>query len=153
MARRMMIGCALIGVALGAHAGGLEITDGYVREMPPGQTVSAAFMVLRNTTAQPIALVAATTDAADRAEIHGHRHSASGMSMHKVLRLEVPAGATQPLQPGGYHLMLIGLKRPLRAGDQVGITLLDEMGKSYSARVPVTKMVGAAGPDGGHAHH
>jgi copper(I)-binding protein len=149
----MMIGCALLGVALGARAGSLEVTDGYVREMPPGQTVSAAFMTLRNTTAQPIALVAATTDVADRAEIHGHRHSAGGMRMYKVGRLAIPAGATQPLQPGGYHLMLIGLKRPLRAGDQVGITLLDEMGKSWSVRVPVTKMVGAAGPDGGHAHH
>jgi len=139
--------------ALPAVAGGLEIKDAYVREMPPGQTVSAAFMRLHNTTKQPIALVAATSDAADQTELHGHSHGAGGMRMQKVVRLEIPAGAQQALQPGGYHLMLIGLKRPLKAGDKVGITLLDEMGKSYSASLPVTKMAGVeAAPAAGHMH-
>lgn len=131
-------------VPTAAIAAPLAVEEGYVREMPPGQSVSAAFMVLHNTTAGPIAIVAATSDAADQAEIHNHRHTADGMRMEKVIRLEIPAQGRQALQPGGYHLMLIGLKRPLKAGDVVGITLLDEMGKSYSAKLPVTK-IDAAG--------
>lgn len=153
---RAFAGAALMCLGLSALpvvAGGLEIKDGYVREMPPGQSVSAAFMNLRNTTKQPIALVAATSDAADQAELHGHSQGAGGMRMHKVVRLEIPAGAEQALQPGGYHLMLMGLKRPLKAGDKVGITLLDEMGKSYSVSVPVTKMAGVeAAPAAAHMH-
>jgi copper(I)-binding protein len=131
---------AVMGMPATALAAPLAVEDGYVREMPPGQTVSAAFMVLRNTTAIPIAIVAATCDASDQAEIHNHRHTADGMRMEKVIRLEIPAQGRQALQPGGYHLMLIGLKRPLKAGDTIGITLLDEMGKSYSAKLPVKKI-------------
>lgn len=134
-----------------AAAAPLAVEDGYVREMPPGQTVSAAFMVLHNITAKPIAIVAATSDASDQAEVHNHRHTADGMRMEKVIRLEIPAQGRQALQPGGYHLMLIGLKRPLKAGDTVGITLLDEMGKSYSAKLPVTKIdAGTTSPMGQH---
>lgn len=129
-----------------AHAAGkLVIENGYVREMPPGQTVSAAFMVLRNGTDQPIAIVAAATDAAERAEIHTHKHDGDGMRMEKVVRLEIPAHGQQVLQPGGHHLMLIGLRHPLKAGATVGITLLDEMGKSYRASLPVNRIEGATG--------
>lgn len=134
----------LVAVSTTAVAAPLAVEDGYVREMPPGQTVSAAFMVLHNTTAKPIAIVGAASDAADQAEIHNHRHSADGMRMEKVIRLEIPAEGRQSLQPGGYHLMLIGLKRPLKAGDTIGITLFDEMGKSYGAKLPVKTIDTAA---------
>ena len=140
-------------LSLQVAAAGLEIKDGYVREMPPGQTVSAAFMTLHNSTEAPIVLVAASSDAADQAEIHGHRHSAEGMRMEKMERLEVPAGGDQALQPGGYHLMLIGLKRPLNEGDKVGITLRDETGKAYSATLPVARMMGAGAPMPGGPMH
>ena len=134
---------AATAMATAAVAASLVVEEGYVREMPPGQTVSAAFMTLHNTTAKPIAIVGAASDAADQAEIHNHRHTADGMRMEKIIRLEIPAQGRQALQPGGYHLMLIGLKRPLKAGDTVGITLFDEMGKSYGAKLPVTKIDGA----------
>lgn len=133
---------------LGADAPALLVRDGYVREMPPGQTVSAAFMTLRNDGAQPIAIVAAASDAADRAELHNHRLIEGRMYMEKVVRLEVPAHGEQALQPGGYHLMLFGLKRPLQAGQQVGITLIDEEGRTYGASLPVTKL-----DLGAPAHH
>lgn len=131
-------------------AGGLVIEGGYVREMPPGQTVSAAFMRLRNDSDQPIAIVAGATDAAERAEIHTHKHGSDGMRMEKVLRLEIPAHGQQVFQPGGYHVMLIGLRHPLKAGETVGITLLDERGKSYRATLPVTRIEGATGAMGHH---
>lgn len=150
----MKAGSSLAALTLGLlaqmalAAPGLTIREGHVREMPPGQTVSAAFMTLQNDSAQPIALVAASSDAADRVEIHTHQHGPDGMRMEKVVRLAVPAKSAQVLQPGGYHLMLFGLKRPLKAGENVGITLIDEQGRNYPATLPVKRL-----ETGGHAHH
>ena len=74
-----------------------------------------------------------------------HKHTDGMMQMTKVSRLEIPAQRQVEFAPGGYHLMLINLKRTLHAGDKVSITLFDERGKSYSAQLPVVKMTGAAG--------
>jgi copper(I)-binding protein len=141
-----------LSVSLGAAAQALRIESGHAREMPPGQTNSAAFMTLVNTGDRPVALVAATCDCADRAELHAHRHRDGMMSMERVARLEVPAGGRVALEPGGYHLMLLGLKRPLRAGEQVGITLLDEQGGAYSAQLPVVSLVKPAPAADGADH-
>jgi copper(I)-binding protein len=137
----------VLGLALPAMAADLQIRDGYVREMPPGQSTSAAFMDVINTGKEPIALIAAITDSAQSAELHLHRHVNGMMQMSKVARLEIPAHNHVLFAPGGYHLMLINLKRTLYAGDKVSITLFDERGKTYSVQVPVVKMMGATGMD------
>lgn len=128
-----------------AWAGGaLQIREGYVREMPPGQSTSAAFMTLVNGGDRPVAIVAATSDVAQTVEIHSHRHENDMMRMEQVKRLVIPAKGQVKLAPGGYHLMLINLKRSLRAGESVGVILLDEEGKAYRAKMPVVKVMGAA---------
>jgi periplasmic copper chaperone A len=132
-------------LALPVWAGDLQIREGYVREMPPGQSTTAAFMKVMNTGKEPIALIAAISDSAQTAELHMHKHADGMMQMTKVSRLEIPAQRQVEFAPGGYHLMLINLKRTLHAGDKVSITLFDERGKSYSAQLPVVKMTGAAG--------
>lgn len=126
-----------------ASAESLQIREGYVRELPPGQSTSAAYMDVVNGSNRPVAIVAAVSDAAQVAEVHQHRHVNGAMSMEQVRRLVIPARDHVLFTPGGYHLMLINLKRTLRAGDTVTVTLLDEEGKSYTARIPVVKMVGA----------
>lgn len=126
---------------LAAAAGTLEIREAYVREMPPGQSTSAAFMNLVNTSNRPIALVAATSDGAGQAEIHRHRNQNGMMQMERVTRVEIPAHGQLLFAPGGYHLMLINLKRSFRAGDKINITLLDEEGKFYTAALPVVNML------------
>ncbi len=138
----------VFGLVLPAWAGDLQIREGYVREMPPGQSTTAAFMKLTNTGKEPIALIAATSDSAQAVELHTHQHVNGMMQMKKVPRLEIAPRRSVEFAPGGYHLMLINLKRTLRAGESVAITLLDERGRSYSAQLPVVKMAGAAG-----AHH
>lgn len=132
---------ALAGAA--AKADSLQIREGYVRELPPGQSTSAAFMDVVNSSDRPVAIIAAVSDAAQVAEVHQHRHVNGAMSMEQVRRLVIPARDHVLFAPGGYHLMLINLKRTLRAGDTVTVTLLDEEGKSYTARIPVVKMLGA----------
>lgn len=126
----------------GAAAAGLDIREGYVREMPPGQSTSAAFMKLVNGGSRPIAIVAAASDAAAAAELHGSTRHDGMVQMQHVARLEVPAHGQVVLAPGGYHLMLINLKRTLHAGEKVGITLFDEEGRSYRALLPVINMLG-----------
>ena len=135
----------LLGVAP-AFAGGLQLREGFIRELPPGQMVSAAYMDLVNDGNRPVAIVAASSDSAGSAELHAHQHSNGMMQMLPVKRLEVPAHGHVVLAPGGYHLMLINLKHSLRAGEQVGITLFDEEGKFYTAKIPVVKDVGAKLP-------
>jgi copper(I)-binding protein len=124
----------------------LQIREAYVREMPPGQSTTAAFMKLVNPNNRPIAIVAATTDSAGQAEIHRHRHENGMMQMEQVTRVEIPARGQLIFEPGGYHLMLINLKRSFHAGEKINITLLDEEGKFYTASIPVVKIVGASPP-------
>jgi len=126
---------ALCNFALAAET--LQIREGYVREMPPGQSTSAAFMKLINTGNRPIAIVAATSDGAGQAEIHRHRQVNGMMQMEHVMRLEIPAHGQQVFAPGGYHLMLINLKHSFHAGEKIDITLLDEEGKFYKSSFPV----------------
>ncbi len=126
-----------------AQAQALQIREGYIRELPPGQSTSAAYMDVVNSGNRPVAIVAAVSDAAQTAEVHQHKHSNGSMSMEHVRRLVIPARDHVLFAPGGYHIMLINLKRSLKAGDMVTVTLLDEEGKSHAARIPVVKMVGA----------
>jgi copper(I)-binding protein len=148
--RALFVGASLLGsMATRAEAADtLQVREAYVREMPPGQSTSAGFMKLVNPGKRPVALVGATSDGAGAVEIHRHRHENGMMQMERVTRLEVPAQGQLVFAPGGYHLMLINLKRSYRAGDKINITLLDEEGGSYAAVFPVVNVV-----EGGGAHH
>ena len=141
--RKFLSMAALMLCSAMAFAGSLQIREGYVREMPPGQSTSAAFMDIVNSSDRPVAIVAAICDAAQTTELHTHRHVDGAMRMELVRRLVIPVHGQVRLASGGYHLMLINLKRSLHAGESVNVTLLDEEGKAYTARLPVVKMLGA----------
>jgi copper(I)-binding protein len=85
--------------------------------------VTGAFMSLTNTGKQPDRLVSATSPAAARVEIHISEMKDGIASMHKVDGVALPPGKTVMLKPGGYHVMLMGLKFPVRKGGKVPITL------------------------------
>lgn len=125
----------------------VQIHDAFVRGLPPGQSVTAAFMRLRNGAATPAIVVAASTDSAAKAEIHGHVHNEGMMRMEKVERLAVPAHDEVLLKPGGFHLMLIDLHKPLKEGDMVQVTLHMEGGEAVSATLPVRSVLNE------HKHH
>ena len=139
---RLLI-CLLLLCSAPTFAGGLQIREGYVRELPPGQATSAAYMNIVNNGDKPVAIIGASSDAAGSAELHAVRHGNGMVQMDLVKRLEIPAHGHVQLAPGGYHLMLVNLKRSLHAGERVGITLFDEEGKYYRASIPVVKVVGA----------
>ncbi|MGE5153247.1 MAG: copper chaperone PCu(A)C [Bdellovibrio bacteriovorus] len=131
--------CAVAALSAQAQDPAVAITDAYARAVPPGQPNSAVFLTLTNGTAQPRALVGGSSPVAEVVELHTHIHADGMMRMRRVERIEVPAGDTVRLQPGGLHIMLIGLKGDLAPGDQVDLTLSFDDGTQTQVLAPVRK--------------
>jgi copper(I)-binding protein len=111
-------------------------------------------MFARITSAQPARLVAASSPAAGVVEIHEMAMDGNVMRMRAIPGLDLPAGKTVELKPGGLHLMLIDLKQPLEPGKSVPVTLVVESGgkrESIEVKVPVRTLAGQAA-GGGHKH-
>ena len=119
----------------------LVIEDGYVRGLPPGQLNTAAFMTLTNTGKKSIDIIAAGTDVAESAEIHGHKHTKDMMRMEKVEKITLKAGAKVEFKSGGYHLMLINLNKSLVEGEAVKVRFSLNDGSQYAASLPVRSVL------------
>lgn len=117
----------------------LAVTDAYALAVPPGQPNSAVFLTLTNDSTEARALVAGASPIAEVVEIHNHTHEGGVMRMRPVSRIEVPAQSVVQLQPGGLHVMLIGLKGNLEPGDQVSLTLTFDDGTQIPVDVPVRR--------------
>ena len=134
----LLIGCALAATIVQA---GLEVQNGYVRGLPPGLPVTAAFMHLVNGSDKAVEIVNVTTDSAERAEIHAHYHRDGMMRMEQVTSIIVPAHDEFVLAPGGYHLMLINLNGLLREGDLVSIKMISSDGEVITVQLPVRSVL------------
>lgn len=119
-----------------AFAADVSIEQPFARATPPGQPNSAAFMQLSNK-GEATALVAAHSSVANVVELHTHIHDEGVMRMRKIEQIELPAGATTLLEPGGLHVMLIDLKQPLQDGSRIDLTLEYADGSMQQIEVPV----------------
>ena len=117
----------------------LAVTDAYTLAVPPGQPNSAVFLTMTNDSTRSRALVAGTSPIAEVVELHTHTHEGDMMRMRPVSRIEVPAQSAVRLQPGGFHVMLIGLKGDLAPGDQVDLTLIFDDGTRIRVDAPVRR--------------
>ncbi len=115
----------------------VSVSGAWIRGTVAGQTATGAFMQLK--AAADATLVSATSPVASIAEIHEMKMDGGMMKMSAVEKLPLPAGKTVELRPGGYHVMLMGLTRTLRAGDTVPLTLTfeDRAGKKTAVEVQV----------------
>lgn len=133
--------CAGLVLASGALAAGvadqIQVQGPYVRAVPPGQENSAAFMVVANGDASAHRLVGARSPAAQAVELHNHINDNGMMRMRRVDGIDLPAGGVATLQPGGLHVMLIGLQQTLVDGGQIDLTLQFEDGSELALQVPV----------------
>jgi len=112
--------CAAASVtAADVKVGNLSIDDVWARTGQPGQ-VSAAFMEIKNTGAAD-KIVSANCDCAKATELHDMKMGDGRMLMMQVPAMEIPANGELKLKPGSYHIMLIGLNRPLVAGETLPI--------------------------------
>jgi periplasmic copper chaperone A len=152
-----LLAAAILFLAPPAFAGPAlpKVEGAWIRSAVPGQSGTGAFM--RLTPSQATQLVAASTPAAGTAEVHEMKMDGDVMRMRAVPRLDLPAGRTTELKPGGFHIMLMDLKQPLAAGSSVPLTLVfrDAAGaeSKLELKVPVAaRAPGAAAPTDGHKH-
>lgn len=123
-------------------ASGIKIDDAYVRATPPNLPNSAAFMKIENDTKNDVALLWAKSDAANVVELHTHDMKDGVMKMYQVPQIDIKADSETTLQPGGYHIMLIGLKqKPLKEGEKVTLTLGFSNGEEQTITVPVKSVM------------
>lgn len=112
------------GAAAPAAAAPVEVTGAWLRESPAGASMGAGYLTLRSGGGDALASVAVADSVAAAAEIHEVVADASGaMGMRRVASVTLPAGEAVELRPGGHHIMLLGLRRPLRGGDAVELRL------------------------------
>jgi len=154
--RRLLLASAALLMPWAGHAhdytiGDLRIDHPWARAAA-ANTNGAGFMTIRNTGTQPDRLVAASSPVARTVELHTHIREGEVMRMRPVADIPIPAGQTVRLRPGGLHVMLIGLKEPLRQGTEVPLTLRFER----AGEVQVMLAIEAAGARGemhrGHGH-
>jgi copper(I)-binding protein len=131
-----------------AHAADVAtVANAWSRPTVPGQSVAAAYFDI--TANVPATLIAADTSAADKAELHNMSMDGGVMKMRPVARLDLPAHQTDKLGPGGYHLMLVDIKHPLRVGDRLQITLTVQDSKGTKSTLPVSVDVRSTPPSAG----
>jgi copper(I)-binding protein len=129
--------------------GALEIEHAWAR--PSTGPNGAAYLEIDNKGTAPDRLVAASTTAAAKAELHTHIMDGNIARMRPVDAIEVTPGSATVLKPGGLHIMLVGLKAPLKEGDKVALTLTFENAGKVELSVPVQKMAGGM-EHGGMGH-
>lgn len=120
----------------------VTVREAWVREAAAGRAVTGAFLILENTSDATRALVRGKASVGDTLELHEMKRENGMMRMSPVPRIDIPAKGSVALRPGGYHLMLFGLKAPLAAGDTVRLTLTFDDGTTAQVKAAVRPMQG-----------
>jgi len=115
---------ALMGLALSvpALADNVKIENAWARATAPGQKVAAGFMDL--TADADMAVVGGSSPVSNSLELHFMRMDNGVMEMRQMKEIALPKGQTVKLEPGGLHIMFIGMKNQIKAGDKVPVTLI-----------------------------
>jgi periplasmic copper chaperone A len=131
------------GMAQTAEIGALKITGAWAKAMLPGQPVGGGYLTVENAGAEADTLVSVTSDASPDVEVHEMKMEGDVMKMRQLTDgLEIPAGGTVELKPGGFHLMFMSVPEPFKEGGMVNVKLKFEK----AGEVEVTLPVEAAGP-------
>ena len=123
----------------GAQALPVTVQGATVAAVPPSIRDTAAYMTLTNKSDQPIKLVGAATPLASSPMLMTTTHSGGMAGMKMVPWLTIPARGTLTLQRDGDHVMLMGLKRPLKVGETVNLTLKATDGRTLNVAATVKK--------------
>ncbi len=143
----LMLVCALPRMTVAAEM--VRVEGAWARATAPGQTAAGAYMVLTSDT--DAALVAAES-AAGRTELHQMSMDGGVMRMRPVAKIDLPARKPVKLAPGGYHVMLLDIKQPLKPGDKVPLTLTIRGAGAALSTIKVEAEVRAVGAAAMHGH-
>lgn len=138
------------------YAGDIQVEAAWTRATAPGQ--DAASLDLAITSKQPAILLGVSSAASRTVEMHSMTHGDGMMKMREVKMIELPAGKRVSLGESGYHLMLVGLKAPLKAGETISLTLAIKLANErvvkVEARAEVKPLTAAKDTmhESGHEH-
>lgn len=138
----------LSSAAAPALAGDIALDRPWSRATPANAPVGAGYVTIRNSGAAADRLVSATADVAGKVEIHEMAMADGVMKMRQVQGIDISAGKSAELKPGGYHLMFMGLRQPLKAGETIKGALTFEKAGTVPVEFKVESMAG----QGGHGH-
>lgn len=130
----------------------VSVSNAWVRATVPGQSTGSAYMDL--TAGAPATLVAAQSQVAAKVQLHSMSMDGGVMKMREVAKIELPAHQIVSLNKGGYHLMLVDLKRQLKAGERVLLSLVvaDAKGAKTTLKLDVEVRTSAPAPASDHMH-
>ena len=137
------------------HAGNLYIDHPHARPTPPGGRTGAAYFSVANKGGSPDRLLRASSPRAASVELHSMSMEGNVMRMRALPAVALPAGGMVKFEAGGLHVMLTGLKQPLKAGERFPMTLVFEKSGPVTVEIAVEE-AGAAVPAakaGTHAGH
>lgn len=134
-------------------AGDLELSTAWTRATPPKAKAGGGFIEIVNTGSEADRLVSASSNVAKKTEIHEMAVTDGIMKMRELENgIEIPAGETVALKPGGLHIMFMGLNQSFEEGSKVPVVLTFEKAGEVSVELDVAKM-GAKTPNGGKMDH
>ena len=134
---------ALAAAAHSVTSGALTIGHPFARETPPGARTGGAYFTVVNAGKEADTLTAVASPAAARASLHTMTMDGTMMKMRSIASLPVPAGGTLTLAPGGYHVMLEDLAKPLVKGDRIPLRLTFEKAGAVDVVVNVESITAA----------
>ena len=135
--KKFILSIVSIAAVFGAD---VEIDGAYARASIPNVPNSAAFFVIKNNSDKDIAITSANSDIAEKNELHTHIKENKMMKMMKIEKLVVPAKSSLELKSGGDHVMLMGLKKELKAGDEINLELSFSDGDKKNIKVPIKNL-------------
>jgi copper(I)-binding protein len=140
------------GTVLAVQAQTVDVKDAWARTTVQGQKASGAFMKL--TAKEATRLVSVSSPVAGVTEVHEMKMDGDVMRMRALAGLDLPAGQTVELQPGGYHVMLMDLKTALRKDSSIPLTLVFKNARGVESKLevslPVLSTAPGAAAHGGH---
>ena len=144
--RQITLMIALVGALFGGPAladnGDLVVTDARSRATPPTVANGVGYLAIENRGDSADRLIGAETERAETVELHETRQDGEIMRMRPLPEgIELPSGERVTLEPGGRHLMLVGLKTPLMAGETVPLTLDFERAGKLTIELQVEPLV------------
>ena len=137
-------------LATSAAMADIQISQGYIRATPPGSPTTAAFMTIKNTANEAVDIKSAQSQLARSTELHTALNEDGVMKMRKLEQISIPANGEVVLKPGSYHLMLIGLNKPAKEGEEVMLVLKFSDGSMQHLTLPVKKVM--QGMQMSHSH-
>lgn len=147
--RLIMTLFAALAVSAAAHAQELRVSQAHARATMPQQPAGGAYLTIENKGGPADRLLGASTPVAKSVELHTMSMQDNVMKMREVPAIEIGTGTTLEMKPGeGYHLMLMGLRQPLKPGERFPLTLQFEKAGKREVEVTVQDRPGT----GRHGH-